>query len=137
MEAARPGDAAGSPAAAEFGNLTDAQGQGAAAAGTAVGDRPVSEPRRVAAVSVEPAGPAHAAGEGVLSNVPLAERQAAAVRRATPAEAVAAKSSMDMSGMIDLLRTQAEVAHFRARVGLAAAGVQRSTQGLDTLLKSQ
>ena len=73
----------------------------------------------------------------MLANTPLAERQAKAVRQATPAEAVGARSSIDMSGLMDMLHTQAEVAQFRARVGLAAAGVQRSTQGLDTLLKSQ
>ncbi len=73
----------------------------------------------------------------MLANTPLFARQAAELRQATPAEAVAARSSIDASGIIDLLHTQAEVATFRARVGLAAAGVQRSTQGLDTLLKSQ
>ena len=73
----------------------------------------------------------------MLANTPLAERKAKAVRQDTLAETVAAKSSIDMSGLVDMLHTQAEIAQFRARVGLAAAGVQRSSQGLETLLKSQ
>ncbi|MDE0365961.1 MAG: hypothetical protein OXP09_10370 [Gammaproteobacteria bacterium] len=88
-------------------------------------------------VAVDTAGPAHALGDRVLVNTPISARKATALRRATPAEAVAAKSSIDTSRLVDLLHTQAEIAQFRARVGLAAAGVQRSTQGLDTLLKSQ
>ncbi len=87
--------------------------------------------------AVDTAGPAHALGDRVLVNTPISSRKATALRRATPAEAVAAKSSIDTSRLVDLLNTQAEIAQFRARVGLAAAGVQRSTQGLDTLLKSQ
>ena len=99
--------------------------------------RPVGGPRRGADVVVEPAGRAEVPGDRVLANTPLAERKAKAVRQGTPAETVAARSSIDMSGLVDMLHTQAEIAQFRARVGLAAAGVQRSTQGVDTLLKSQ
>ena len=125
-------------AAAVFRKLVDSPGRDGvrAAAAVAPGD-PVSGPRRTAGVAVDPAGRAPSPGDRVLANTPLGERQARAVRQATPAETVAARSSIDMGGLMDMLRTQAEIAQFRARVGLAAAGVQRSTQGIDTLLKSQ
>ena len=98
---------------------------------------PVAGPVNAAGTAVDPAGRTHSLGDLVLANTLLSARQATAVRQATPAEAVAAKSSIDTGALIGLLHTQAEVAQFRARVGLAAAGVQKSTQGLDTLLKSQ
>lgn len=125
-------------AANEFGKQMGVAGRGGAASPDAAVSHPsVAEPRDVPGAAVDTTGPAHALGDRVLVNTPISARKATALRRATPAEAVAAKSSIDTSRLVDLLHTQAEIAQFRARVGLAAAGVQRSTQGLDTLLKSQ
>lgn len=133
VDPGEPGDAA-----ADFQKLMDAPGRGGVApADRAVSNPAVAEPRNAAGQLVDPAGRTYALGDRVLANTPLLARQATELRQATPAQAVAARSSIDTGGLIDLLHTQAEIAQFRARVGLAAAGVQKSTQGLDTLLKSQ
>ena len=133
VDPGKPGNAA-----ADFQALMDAPGRvGVAPADRAVSDRTVTAPRNAAGQSVSPADRTYALGDRVLANTPLLARQATALRQADPAQAVAARSSVDTGGIIDLLHTQAEIAQFRARVGLAAAGVQKSTQGVDTLLKSQ
>ena len=52
-------------------------------------------------------------------------------------DAVGARPPIDMGDPMRSLEVQMEVAQIKAATGLAAAAVQKTSQGVDTLLKSQ
>ena len=83
--------------------------------------------------------PSHAAtvGDRILANMsrnPVGAPTEAGLRAADPVDAT---HSIDIGDPMDRLDTQMQVARIKETAGLAASVTQKSSQGVDTLLKSQ
>ena len=81
---------------------------------------------------------ASTAGDRILANVsrnPVRAPADAAPQFTT--DPVGAKPSIEIGRPMDTLELQTQVAQLKATTGLAVSATQKSSQGVDTLLKSQ
>ena len=83
--------------------------------------------------------PSHAAtvGDRILANMsrsPVRTPAEAGMRATDP---VGATQPIDIGDPMDRLEIQMQVARIKETAGLAASATQKSSQGVDTLLKSQ
>ena len=91
-----------------------------------------------------PAGPvgddpsrASTTGDRILANMSRNPVRAPAEAAPQSTDPVGAKPSIEIGRPMDTLELQMQVAQFKATTGLAVGATQKSSQGVDTLLKSQ
>ena len=77
------------------------------------------------------------AGDRILANMSRDPVRAPAEAGPRVAEPVGATPSIDIGRPMDRLELQMQVAEVKATTGLAVSATQKSSQGVDTLLKSQ
>ncbi|MCY3622453.1 MAG: hypothetical protein OXH68_12185 [Gammaproteobacteria bacterium] len=119
---AAQGAAAGTPPAA---GAPDAMGTPDASAAPVT-----TQETQPTAQAVEPA-------EATVGDRILAAMGTAPTGNAGAVAPVTARPGIDIGDPMDSLHVQLRVAELKAEVGLAADVVQKSSQGMDTLLKSQ
>lgn len=117
--------------------------------GAAQFERLMQEPTGDAATAPDP-GAAAAAPEGpgrvgetgtpsvgdrILAN--MGGRPVAGPSDAGAVDPVGSKPAIDVGDPMDAVQVQLDVAEVKAETGFAAAAVQKTSQGMDTLLKSQ
>ena len=118
-------------AAARFADLMDAPA-GATPEGAAGPSAP--EP-----VAMQASSPAHVNATATVGDRILANMASNPAQRAVPGTADAAVpggKAVDATGPVDLLGVQAEVVELKTTTALAAGVVHKTTQGVDTLLKT-
>ena len=83
--------------------------------------------------------PSHAptAGDRILANMSRNPVQTPAEAAPQVTHPVGAKHSIDIGSATDRVELQMEVARVKATTGLAVGATQKSSQGVDTLLKAQ
>jgi len=83
--------------------------------------------------------PLHAttAGDRILANMSTNPVRTPAEAGPQAIDPVGAKPSIDIGSAMDSLELQMQVARIRETAGLAVSATQKSSQGVDTLLKSQ
>ena len=80
---------------------------------------------------------ASAPGDRILANLSGSPVRAPAEAGPPVTERPGAKPSIDIGRPMDTIELQLEVARVTATTGLAISATQKSSQGVDTLLKSQ
>lgn len=93
--------------------------------------------RQVADKSAGSQGVVLSLADRILSNVSSNSVRGRVWRQPQPVEEFVPKYSIDNETMAVLLQRHLQIVKDRTELGLAVAGVQKSTQGLDTLLKAQ
>ena len=136
-ELRRVDDAGPGHATAGFAMPTEEPGRIGTRRVEGVVDAPVGQSNPSAGATLYPTVRGTRLGDRIIANMTSSQIHTRAPARATPAEAVAAKFSVEAHSVRDLLHLQLKAASAKVRVGLAVAGVHKSTQGVDTLLKSQ
>ena len=130
-EEARPGEGA-----ARFEQLIESpEGPAGAPESAAVANPGID--RAQPAGSVADAGSPPVVGDRILANVHPGALPATGVTGADAAAPVGAKPGIDIGDPMDRLAVQIRVAELKTEVSLATATVQKASQGVDTLLKSQ
>ena len=83
--------------------------------------------------------PSHAptAGDRILANMSRNPVQTPAEAAPQVTHPVGARHSIDIGSATDRLELQMQVAQVKATTGLAVGATQKSSQGVDTLLKAQ
>lgn len=135
-EAQRPGDLDPSRGAARFEQLMEAPEGRANGPEGAEAAKPGPDQTGPAS-RVADAGASSAVGDRILANLRLSSLQAPNPAATEAAPPVGAKPGIDIGDPADQLAMQIKVAEIKAEAGLAAATVQKSSQGVDTLLKAQ
>ena len=77
------------------------------------------------------------AGDRILANMSRNPVRTPAQAGPQAIDPVGAKPSIDIGPPMDSLELQMQVARVKAATGLAVSATQKSSQGVDTLLKSQ
>lgn len=105
------------------------------------GDGPGTPDAGAAAAPPERPGPVAetggtpSVGDRILAN--MGGRPVAGPSDAGAVDPVGSKPAIDVGDPMDGVQVQLEVAEVKAETGFAAAAVQKTSQGMDTLLKSQ
>lgn len=125
---------AGSPNdAARFAELMD-RPDGAAGAGTSGPAAP--EPGTTQAPSAAHLNAA-TVGDRILANMASNPVQAQPSVAPGPTDAVRSEQAIDATEPVDLMALQAEVVEVKTTTAMAVGAVHKTTQGVDTLLKTQ
>lgn len=94
-------------------------------------------PKQVEGESASLSSHAVSLADRILANVSPGRTPVGAWRTPGPVEGVAPSLSTDSDAVLHLMQRQLQFTKSKTEIGLAAAGVQKCTQGLDTLLKAQ
>ena len=122
-----PGTDAGRPNesdAARFSELMDAPPAGGAEGAASPTVAAAGAPQAAAPATASEAVPS--IGDRILANMSSA-----------PAQSPQGARPVDVSDPAELIRVQAEVAEIKTNTAIAVGAVQKTSQGVDTLLKTQ
>ena len=76
-------------------------------------------------------------GDRILANMGSGSVQPSGTAEARAVDPVRGGTEIAIGDPVQAIEAQMRVAELRAETGLAAAAVQKTSQGMDTLLKSQ
>ena len=135
-EAQRPGEVDPSRGAARFEQLMESPDGGADGPEVSEAANPSLDQTPPAGRVADPGAPA-AVGDRILANLHLGSPRTLDLAGTEATGPVGAKPGIDIGDSADRLAMQIKVAEIKAEAGLSAAAVQKASQGMDTLLKSQ